>query len=69
MLHALRVNFKNLSHTTKNTIFHLVKVLADLSTRLKYYKYSKMREVDVIELRVDQTVIFQNGNVNLTDHF
>jgi len=46
-----------------------VKVLADLSTRLKYYKYSKMREVDVIELRVDQTVIFQNGNVNLTDHF
>jgi len=35
MLHALRVNFENFGHTTKNTIFRLVKLLADLSTRLK----------------------------------
>jgi len=31
MLHALRVNFENLGHTTKNKIFRLVKHLADLS--------------------------------------
>jgi len=35
MLHALRVNFKNFGHTTKKKIFRLVKLLADLSTRLK----------------------------------
>jgi len=35
MLHVLRVNFENFGHTTKNTIFRLVKLLADLSTRLK----------------------------------
>jgi len=35
MPHALRVNFENFGHTTKNTIFRLVKLLADLSTRLK----------------------------------
>jgi len=34
LLHALRVNFDNFGHTTKNTIFRLVKLLADLSTRL-----------------------------------
>jgi len=34
MLHALRVNFEFCGHTTKNTIFQLVKLLADLSTRL-----------------------------------
>jgi len=34
MLHALRVNFENFGYTTKNTIFRLVKLLADLSTRL-----------------------------------
>jgi len=34
MPHALLVNFENLGHTTKNTIFRLVKLLADLSTRL-----------------------------------
>jgi len=34
MLHALRVNFENLGHTKKNKIFRLVKLLADLSTRL-----------------------------------
>jgi len=34
MLHGLRVNFENFGHTTKNTIFRLVKLLADLSTRL-----------------------------------
>jgi len=31
----LRVNFENFGHTTKNKIFRLVKLLADLSTRLK----------------------------------
>jgi len=31
---ALRVNFENFGHTTKNKIFRLVKLLADLSTRL-----------------------------------
>jgi len=35
MLHALRVNFENFGHTTKSKIFRLVKLLADLSTRLK----------------------------------
>jgi len=30
MLHALQVNFENLGHTTKNKIFRLVKLLADL---------------------------------------
>jgi len=35
MPHALRVNFENFGHTTKNKIFRLVKLLADLSTRLK----------------------------------
>jgi len=29
------VNFENFGHTTKNKIFRLVKLLADLSTRLK----------------------------------
>jgi len=29
------VNFENFGHTTKNTIFRLVKLLAELSTRLK----------------------------------
>jgi len=33
----LRVNFENFGHTTKNTIFRLVKLLADLSTRLKLW--------------------------------
>jgi len=32
--HALRVNFETFGHTTKNKIFRLVKLLADLSTRL-----------------------------------
>jgi len=35
MQHALRVNFENFGHTTKNKTFRLVKLLADLSTRLK----------------------------------
>jgi len=35
MPHALRVNFENFGPTTKNKIFRLVKLLADLSTRLK----------------------------------
>jgi len=35
MPHATRVNFENFGHTTKNTIFRLLKLLADLSTRLK----------------------------------
>jgi len=34
MLHGLRVNFENFGHTAKNTIFQLVKLLAELSTRL-----------------------------------
>jgi len=34
MPHALRVNFENFGHTTKNTIFRLGKLLADLSTGL-----------------------------------
>jgi len=38
MPYALRVNFENFGHTTKNRIFRLVKLLADLSTRLKVYK-------------------------------
>jgi len=29
------MNFENFGHTTKNTIFRLVKLLDDLSTRLK----------------------------------
>jgi len=41
VLHALRVNF---GHTTMNTIFRLVKLLADLSTMLKLLNVShKMR--------------------------
>jgi len=35
MPHELRVNFENFGHSTKNKIFRLVKLLADLSTRLK----------------------------------
>jgi len=35
MPHALRMNFENFGHTTKNKIFRLVKLLADLCTRLK----------------------------------
>jgi len=35
MLHALQVNFQDFGLTAKNTIFRLVKLLADLSTRLK----------------------------------
>jgi len=35
MPHASRLNFENFGHTTKNTIFRIVKHLADLSTRLK----------------------------------
>jgi len=31
----LRVNFENFGHTTKNKICRLVKLFADLSTRLK----------------------------------
>jgi len=34
MLHAMRVNFENIGHTTQNKLFRLVKFLADLSTRL-----------------------------------
>jgi len=34
MLRALRVNFEIFGHTTKNKIFRLAKLLADLSTRL-----------------------------------
>jgi len=34
MLDALRVNFKYIGHTTKNNNFRLVKLIADLSTRL-----------------------------------
>jgi len=34
MLHALRVNFESFGPTTKNKIFRLVKLLADLRTRL-----------------------------------
>jgi len=34
MLHALRVNFENFGHITKNAILRLVKLFADLSTRL-----------------------------------
>jgi len=41
MLYALRVNFENFGHTTKNTIFRLVKLLTDLSTRLYGKKLSK----------------------------
>jgi len=32
---ALRVNFENFGHTTKIKIFLLVKLLADLRTRLE----------------------------------
>jgi len=39
MLHALRMNFENFGHTTKNKIFRLVKLLADLSTTLNYFEY------------------------------
>jgi len=35
MVHALRVNFEDIGHTTKNKIFQLVKLLTDLSTRSK----------------------------------
>jgi len=43
MPHASRVNFKNFGHCTKNKIFRLVKLLADLSTRLKcIFWYCKM---------------------------
>jgi len=35
MLNTLRVNFENFGHTTKNKIFRLVKLLADLCTRPK----------------------------------
>jgi len=38
MLHALRVNFEDFGHTTKNKIIQLVKLLADLSTGLKHLK-------------------------------
>jgi len=34
MLHSLRMNFENFGQTKKNTIVRLVKLLADLSTRL-----------------------------------
>jgi len=39
MPHALRVNFENAGHTTKNKIFRLVKLLAYLSTRLNLSEY------------------------------
>jgi len=38
MPHALRVSFENFGHTTKNKIFLPVKLLADLSIRLKKQK-------------------------------
>jgi len=34
MLHALRVSLEKFGHTKKNQIFRLVKLLADLGTRL-----------------------------------
>jgi len=34
------MNFENFGHTTKNTILRLVKLLADLSTRLKLREYN-----------------------------
>jgi len=34
MLNEVRVNFESFGHTTKNKIFRLVKLLADLSTKL-----------------------------------
>jgi len=34
MLNALRVSFDSFGHTKQNTIFRLVKLLADLSTSL-----------------------------------
>jgi len=43
MLYALRVNFENFGHTTQNKIFRLVKLLADLSTRLNGGKYEFRR--------------------------
>jgi len=33
------MNFENFGHTTKNKIFRLVKLLADLSTTLNYFEY------------------------------
>jgi len=41
--HSLRVNFKNFGHTKNNKIFRLVKLLADLSTRLEA-QYSRRRK-------------------------
>jgi len=38
MPYALRVNFEYFGHTTKNKIFRLVKLLADLSTMLNNIK-------------------------------
>jgi len=52
MLHALRVNLENFGHTTKNTSFRLVKLLADLSTRL--YELN-----ETTYLRVDQVGFFR----------
>jgi len=38
MLHALRDNLENLGHTTRNKIFRLVKLLADLRTGPKKHQ-------------------------------
>jgi len=51
MLYALRVNFENFGHTTKNKIFRLVKLLADLITRLKYTncRMSNLSPIVIVE--------------------
>jgi len=44
MLHAVRENFENFGHTTKNKIFRLVKLLADLCTGPKRENWNTHNE-------------------------
>jgi len=37
ILHALRMNLENLIDTTRNTIFRLLKLLVDLSSRHNFW--------------------------------
>jgi len=47
ILYALRVSFDNFGHTTRNKIFRLVILLADLSTRLTALRLLNI-QIDVV---------------------
>jgi len=59
MIDALLVNFESFVLTTKNKIFRLVKLLADLSTRLK------AKIIPALKKRPNSIPIIPYYNINI----